>query len=1008
MPETRELGKVLQELRQRVGLTQQEAADLAGLSVAGLRDVEQGRVATPRARTIRLLGGALGLSATEVADLVALARPNPRAAGGVWLGVLGPLALRVDGVEADPGSETQRVLLGLLSLAANATVSREELLEVVWGGRPPANVGTVLPTRISRLRRRLAPAAPGAVPPELVATTGGYRLSCQPEQLDLLHFHQLVGRARQHQAGGEPALAADRYAEAMTLWRGEPLAGLAPLADHPAVTALLRLWQTVVVEYATVAIDLGRNDRVVPLLQQVVTGDSLHELAHAKLMLALAGSGQQATALTLFDDLRRRLADELGASPGPELTQAHRRVLRQQVPRPEVAPVRAHRQLPPDIADFCGRQSELRWLADRLPPIDQPAPRPTAPPIYALEGMGGVGKTRLAVRVAHQLLAAGRYAEQQLYVDLHGHADEPPADPAAVLASFLQLLAVPGDQIPADLPSRSALFRDRLHGRPSLLLLDNAASEEQVRPLLPASPENLVLITSRRSLAIDGAHTLPLDVFSEQEATELLIQVVGADRVGSDPTAARQVVERCGRLPLAVALVARRLQARPAWRLADLAGRIAEARHRLAELAAGTRALRSVFDLSYQALDPPTQRTFRLLGLHPGDDVTPYSAAALTGTTVSAAQGCLDRLVDEHLVIALPGDRYRLHDLLRAYAHDLAQQDEPTAQEAAVTQLLTWYLSVAATAHRQISPGNELPAPSVPGGAQAPGIVSDDDAVAWLAAEQANLIAIVTGAAGDNNREYAWQLAATLRHLFLRVGDWQEWIRVAEAGLAAARHCGDRHGETLMRNDLGIAYGNSGDLDRAVALLAEAVQVSATLPDQTQQARSRNNLGIALTLRGQTTEAIAELQRALALAEKPTLRGRTLNNLGRSYTVQGDYPAAIECARAALSLLTDSSDVWGYALALGVLGEALTFDGQFAEAVTVLRRACELHRQQRAPGEEVVLLRLLSDALTELGEDEQAAACRLRAESLRPPPDGPPRPSELGRATAHPVDLPTP
>lgn len=973
------LGRQLQELRRRAGLTQQETADLAGLSVAGLRDVEQGRVVRPRAQTVRRLGVALGLSAPQIQQLLQLTRTGPAPVASVWIGVLGPLVAQVDGVEVDLGSATQQILLGLLALSPNQPVSRDVLIDAAWDGRQPPEVAKVLPTRMSRLRRRLQSRAAAPDAPVLTATGGGYQLTVSEEQLDLLAFRAQTRRARRRRSEGDLSQACDLFAEALRRWRGEPVAGLAALAEHPVVVGLVREWQAAVVEYATVATELGRYGEALPPLQQLVNADPLHEVAHARLMVVLAGVGQQATALTVFDTLRRRLADELGADPGPELARAHLQVLRQEVPRREVAPVSAHRQLPPDIADFSGRGSALEWLHERL--VADPA---TAVSLVSIEGMGGVGKTRLAIHFAHRLLAAGEYADQQLYVDLHGHADEPPADPAAVLASFLHLLGVPGEQVPADPAARAALYRDRLSGTRALVLLDNAASEEQVRPLLPAGPGNLVLVTSRRALALDGAHTLPLEAFTPEEATGFLARVVGAGRVDADPAAAAQVVQRCGRLPLAVALVARRLQARPTWTLAEVAGRLADTRHRLDELAAGTRRLGAVFDLSYEALRPDAQYLFRLLGLHPGDDFTADSVAALADTSPGHTRRTLDHLVDENLVTVSPADHYRLHDLLRDYARGRAQESGPQVCRAAVGRVLEWYLATADAAQRRLFPDRRVLGTGEAAAAtgRSGGFAGDEEAFGWLNAERANLVAAVALALEHGFWRAAWQLPAALRHFLERGGHWRDWLYTAEAGLAGARRDRERRGEALMLSDLGAANGNVGRLDRSVDLLTQAVMVSLELDDPMYEAQALNNLGIALAMSGQPAAAVDHLQRALDIVrelELPRHQAWTLSNLGLIRARLGQYREALHCLRGVVALQRGAADPVGLARSLRNLGEALRHGGEPAEAIRVLRQAHELHRRQYARADEAETLATLAEALDDVGEHAEAEACWRQA-----------------------------
>ncbi|MBB4934485.1 DNA-binding SARP family transcriptional activator/DNA-binding XRE family transcriptional regulator [Lipingzhangella halophila] len=679
------LASLVRVFRQRAGLTQHDLAGLAGLSVAALRDVEQGRVSRPRASTLRRLVEALDLARTEADELV---RAGSRDAGGapsVRVGVLGPLLVTVDGVPVDPGSEAQRTLLGLLTLSPNAVVGHDSLVEAAWGTRPPSSARGSLRSRMSRMRRRLRPARAEAGDSQvLAASAGGYYLMVTGDQLDLLEFRHVVARARQEREAGELTDACALFGQAAELWRGEPLADVAALRTHPGVVALSRERQAVVVEYADVAAGLGRHEEVLPHLRQVAGSDPLHEAAHAALMIALAGCGQHDAAGEVFHRLRRRLVEELGTDPGPELVGAYQRVLQHDIAR-EPVPVNARHQLPPGTTDFVGRSAELRTLHESLVRGTSSA---TAVPICAIQGTAGVGKTQLAIRFAHQLLGTGEYAEQQLWVDLRGRSEEPSADPAVVLASFLGMLGVPPDQVPAGVEERAVLFRDRLHGRKALVLLDNAESEEQIAPLLPASPTSLVLVTSRRALALDGAFTLALDVFSLAEGWELLAAMLGPERLAGAPAAAEWAVELCGRLPLAVAAAARHLQALPGRDVSELPGRLISARDQFGADIPLTRAVRTVFAQSYRALNADARRLFRLLALHPGPKFTVECAAVLADLSPAHVQPLLDQLVDEHLAVAVARNRYQLRGLLAAFSRCLTERvDSELTRNAAAARL---------------------------------------------------------------------------------------------------------------------------------------------------------------------------------------------------------------------------------------------------------------------------------------------------------------------------------
>ncbi|WP_199434148.1 BTAD domain-containing putative transcriptional regulator [Qaidamihabitans albus] len=984
----RRLGEVVGELRVRAGLTQRQLADLAGLSVAGLRDVEQGRVTAPRPASLRRLAAALGLSPDEADDLVAMGRRGQPAEPNMRIRVLGPLGVTVNGAEVDPGPVRQQTLLGLLALSPNAPVSRDTLIEAVWGEQVPGNAVGLVQTSISRLRHRLAPKRSGSERAKvLTVTRGGYRLAVSREQLDLLEFRHRAAEARQAHQVGETARACASFRKALGLWRGEPLAGLEVLRVQPAVTALVEEWKSLVVDYAEAAAAIGRHDEVVPALWQLVEDDPLHEVASARLMIALAGSGQQAAALTLFDKLRCRLREELGTDPGPELAEAHQRVLRQEVVRGEPAgtdPVTAHRQLPPDIVEFTGRQAELAELRAGLPAASR---GDTASGLLAIQGMGGVGKTRLAVHLAQQLLAEGRYADAQLYVDLRGHADQPPADPATVLASFLRLLGVTGDAVPRGLDDRAALYRSLLNDRNAVVLLDNAASEDQVRPLLPASPTNLVLVTSRRTLALDGSRTVTLEGFRPADAEALLTRIVG-QRVADDPVATRAVVELCGRLPLALSLVARRLQARPAWRFVDVAARLRTAADRVGELAAGSRQVRAVFDLSYRALDPEAQRVFRLLGLHPGEDFTAESAAALAGVPPSISGRILEHLVDEHLVTSAPAGRYRLHDLLGDYARHLAEQDGQDDCREATRRIVYWYLHAANAANVLLKKPCEDDA--VAGEDDAPPAIPmfRDSAAAfeWLRIEQGALVATSALAAERGFLEATWQLSAALRNYFERASEWDHWIATGRVALLAARRAGSRDGEARVLNDLGTALSQIGSLDEAIELLTLASELRRAQGNVREQTGTLNNRAVAVALSGDPHQAIRDLEDALPLARRSGdvfSEARVVSNLAHAQALAGLHDDAIRNFRTAIDLRKEWwADPVGVAQTLDGLGAALLRSGEHEEAITVLRRACELYRQERCNAYLMEALETLAAALHEVGDEAGVEECRAESRTI--------------------------
>jgi DNA-binding SARP family transcriptional activator/tetratricopeptide (TPR) repeat protein len=916
--------------------------------------------------------------------------------------LLGPVQAHAAGRALELGPPKQRTLLAALLLDAGRPVLPGTLVHRVWGDSPPAEARNALYGHIMRIRRVLAQAAPEDGPaPRLEHRDGGYRLDVDPDRVDLHRFRRLVRQAGD--SGHSDADRASLLRAALELWRGAPLAGLSGPWIERVRDGCHQQRLDALVGWGRVELRLGNHETLLGQLPDLVAEYPLAEPLTAVLMRALHAAGRPAEALARYSTTRERLADELGADPGVELRDLHLAMLRGDIePSPTpVAPRRArpadegsavtaaahvgpppgaahlgpapppaHRQLPPDIADFTGREAELRALHRMLPDRDGAN---TAVVISAIEGMGGVGKTRLAVHLAHQLVRSGRYAEIQLYVDLRGHAAEPPADPATVLASFLRLLGVSAAQIPGDLDGRAALYRDRLDGRHALVLLDNAGSEDQVLPLLPAAPTSLVLVTGRRTLAIDGARALALDVLPPHEADALLVRVAGRSPAATDPVAVRRITDLCGRLPLALVLSGRRLQSRPAWSFADLAARLRREGNRLAELAVGTRQVRAVFDLSYRALDPPAQRLFRLVGLHPGDDFTAESAAALAGLPPAAARRMLDRLVDEHLVTQVTADRYRLHDLLREYAAErVAEQDGEEAARHALGRVLNWYLYAAHGAVRVLFPHNADVAPDDgQRPADQPAFDDDQQAFGWLNAERPNLLAAVSAALRQGFHTIAWQLPIVLRQYLDRRGDRDDLMNINLVAVAAAGLAGDCAAEALTLSVLGTCYARAGRFDQSVQSLKRALQIRRDIGDREGVGRTLNNLGTTYGRQGRLDDAIRYLREGLAIHREIGAgyrESRTLNNLGEAYARAGQHGEAVHCLRQALEYRRRLGDPVGVAAVLLNLGSALRKHGQHREAIAHLTQALEISQEKHCRKAQADTLLELGEALLVAGE----------------------------------------
>ncbi|MEO6086890.1 MAG: BTAD domain-containing putative transcriptional regulator [Umezawaea sp.] len=673
--------------------------------------------------------------------------------------VLGPLEVRVRDHVLDLGGSRLRTLLALLTANAGRVTSVGTLVEALWGTDAPRDANRTVRTYVSRLRHALAPAD------DLITThPAGYVLQVGSDAVDAARFEELVAEGRH---ATEPATAAERFALALAVWRGDAYAEFADVPRLRAEAARLNGLRLGAVEDrvdAELATGAGRT--LVEELTALTDRHPGHDRLWGQLMTALYRAGRQADALDAFARARAVLVERFGLDPSPRLVEVHRQVLANDVrlTAPPGPVVRAERprpvrnDLPGDIADFAGRRGELARLLDSAN-----GTTPTAMVIEALDGMAGIGKTTLAVHAAHRL--AEQYPDGRLFLDLHGHTpNQVPVTPMAALDVLLRALGVPGERIPADQDARAALWRAELAVRSVLVLLDNAADAAQVRPLLPGTARSLTLITSRRRLVdLETARVLSLDVLPEADAAALFSGVVGDERAAAEPDAVREVVERCGHLPLAIRIAAARLRSRQAWTVRYLADRLLEAGSPLTELSAGDRSVAAAFTLSYQRLAAPQRRVFRLLGVHPGPDVDVPAAAALAAVDRAEAGRLLESLVDDHLVQEPVPGRYRLHDLVRRHAHTVALAEEPSAdRDQALHRVVDFYLHTAYAGSRLLDQQH----PAIDIGEPAPGCVphplpDDAAAMAWFDTNHRCVLAARSAVEDAGWDTAVWQLAWT-------------------------------------------------------------------------------------------------------------------------------------------------------------------------------------------------------------------------------------------------------
>jgi tetratricopeptide (TPR) repeat protein len=559
--------------------------------------------------------------------------------------------------------------------------------------------------------------------------------------------------------------------------------------------------------------------------------------------------------------------------------------------------------------------------------------------------VAGVGKTSLAVRAAH--LLAPHYPDGQLFIDLHGHSERSPTEPAAALATLLRQLGTPPGRIPTDPEERIERWRGALAGRRILLVLDNAATTAQIAPLLPAEAGALVLVTGRRRLLdLTGVRTLSLDTLLPDEAVAILARIAG-DRVLAEPESAAEVAKRCGHLPLALRIAAARLAHRPHWRVRDLADRLADPHQPLTGLAAGDHTIADAFTLSYHQLAPGTQRTFRLLGLHPGEDLDPHIAAALTGATLAEARQDLDELVDAHLLDEVNAQRYRLHDLVRTYASQLTDAANPDHdRDTAIRGLLDYYLhaTAAATEHSESSLSRRNFRPGEP---PRPDLIKEHAnwGIAWLDTERPNIVAAVRLAADLGLHRYAWMLPrAAWRYLYLR-GYLSELLDTHHFALTAAEHLGDPDAAATIRNYLAIACLRVGNPADAVEHMRYVTTQRARSGDRVAEAISRRNLAVVYAEAGYHRDAAEEAERALLTARASgdiAALTSTLVKAGHIHLILGRYTTALRHSRRGLALAREAGDDFYRAIALDNTGTARARLGQYRPALRLLRAAAGL------------------------------------------------------------------
>jgi DNA-binding SARP family transcriptional activator/tetratricopeptide (TPR) repeat protein len=847
--------------------------------------------------------------------------------------LLGPLMVSVAGRPVAVTSERLRSVLAVLALSVGEPVSVGRLAAAVWGDDQPADARSAVQVYVARLRNVLGQAA-------IRTVTSGYLLDAAPASVDAARFVGLLDAAAQ---APDEAAERTRLVEALGLWRDTPFADLkSPWLAEVESTRLLERYLAGLERLIDTDIANGRSNEVVVQLRELTARYPLRERFWAQLMQALSQTDRRAEALGAYERLCQLLADELGVEPSRSMHDLHREILMAEVERnPRHALSAPHapsahavvaipRQLPADVAAFAGRRRELAEF-DRLPDAD-------AVVIAAIDGMAGVGKTALAIHAAHQL--ADRFPDGQMFIDLHGYTEGmAPVDPSDALDRMLRALGVPGEQIAHQLEERSALFRSTVADRSMLFVLDNAVTEAQVAPLLPGAPGSLVLITSRHRLAgLDQTHTVSLDCLSPHDAVSLFVDTVGAQCLAGEASdRVAEVVDLCGRLPLAVRIAAARLRSHPSWTVAHLLDRFREQRDRLSELEAGQRSVGAALDLSYQHLDEDQQRFYRLLGLHPGPDLDEYTAAALTDTPPGQARRLLDHLLDAHLLQEPAPGRYRFHDLTRAHAVFTTERtDAEPDRRAASARQLTYYGQTAATAMDLLYPSESDQRPRVPSSdIPDPALCDAEGASVWLDTELPSLVAAAEYAAEHGWPHHIQHLSSTLhRHLRTR-----GWYTVAEKlhgrALAAGRSTGDPSGQALALTDLGHIHRRQGRNDEAIDDFQQALDLARAIGNQRAQVTALNGLARVMRRQGRHEQATHSFEQALDIAraiEDRAGQAEALNGLGDTFWARGRQEEAAHSFEQALEVARASGDRIGYLDALNALGHIHRRQGRYTQA----------------------------------------------------------------------------
>ena len=875
------------------------------------------------------------------------------------------------------GPRQQRFLLAVLALEVNRPVPVERLVDLLWPSAPPRTAGHAIQVYISGLRAAFA-RHDGL---EIHTEGPSYRLVADPMTIDVHRFRSVLNDAAEADRDDARIALLD---EALALWTGPPLYGVAsPEIGERLGAGLIEARLNAVEDRIDARLRLGRHRELIDELTGLVAAEPHRERLVGQLMLALYRCGRPADALGVARATRQLFAEQLGLDPGPPLQRLELAIMRQDPALLWSEPVRAAAaygtvpaQLPAPVAGFAGREDTLAEL-DRLVPVSGGAA------VVAIGGTAGVGKTAFVVQWAQR--RRDRFPDGQLYLNLGGYGGSP-LRPGQALAIFLRALGTPAEQVPVDDAEAGALYRTLVADRRVLVVLDNAAGPDQVRPLLPGGVHCATLVTSRDRLAglvaRDGAHPVTLDELTAAEAGRLLTGLLGG-RAADDPAGTAELARLCGRLPLALRIAAAHLACRPRIQVADL----------VAELGAGDRlgmlampgddqsAVRAAFDLSYGALKPEAARLFRLAGTVPGGEVTAPSAAALADLDPATAGRLLAALADAHLIEELAPGRFALHDLLHLYAAELAAvEDSPAERAAASGRLFDFHLSTATAAAGLLYPQMQrLPATE----AARPGLAfgSPAAALAWMDAERPTMVALVRrGASDPAMRRGAFRIADVLRGYFWTRRYADDWLATASAGLAAAEADGDRHGQAAAHLSLAQAYRSLSRHDEAATHFDHARTQAALAGWRQGEAAALGSIANVYRDLGRLADSADRHRRALDIYRDTGGRGGeavSLGNLGNVLIDSGRLDEGIARLTEGMTIYQELGSANGQALMHNSLGYAHLGAGRIDTALAAFDRALALHREAGSREGEADTLVNIGEAHGEAGRFADAARVGL-------------------------------